>query len=150
NGPVHQIDLFGLDEVQCSIGINGTAGGWGFTGAGFFLPGPYVGGQAVVGFTSSGSLFLQLQANTMAGGGYFFGGGLIGGVGWSENPIPPGKTVTTTFHAEANIGAGDAVGASLDIGPADVSGNFPIPGVNVKFLDSGIGAMAAPGVAKNL
>jgi len=140
DNPVNAEDPFGLDG-QFSIGISGTFGGspWIMPPAGF------VGGGAALGVTSSGQIFLQVQAVGMTGGGFFGAVGVQGGYTHSASDTPVGFSTSTAIHGEVNAGWGSgAVGLAGDFGSDSSGANFPVPQLDVGV---GYGAMIGVGVS---
>jgi RHS repeat-associated protein len=93
----------------------------------------------------------NLQGAGMTGYGMFAGVGEQVGAGISHGPMTPGKSTGNFYYAEADAGAGEAVGGSIQVSAnrsgqptGDVSG-----GVGGK-LGVGVGLYAGGGVGGNL
>lgn len=110
--PLSYVDPLGL-EWQFTIGIGGSVGGHPFV----WLPGPFVGGGASIGFTSSGQIIVQFQATGSAGVGLYAGVGVQGQISKSQCTTDSGISVSHSAQGDFNFGAGPTVGGSLQYGP---------------------------------
>jgi RHS repeat-associated protein len=139
NNPVTLVDAFGL-EWQFSFGVGGVLGGHPVPG----IPGPFVGGGASLGFTSTGRFFIQFQASGMVGPGFYAGVGLQGGVGYTKCTLRTGVNTGKSIHAEGNLGFGDSVGGAIDVDTTGASLTGPPPRLRAGV---GFGIMAAAGMS---
>jgi len=108
NDPINFIDPSGL-EWQFTLGIGGSLGG-----SPTLVPAAFVGGGMSIGFTSSGQLLIQFQANASVGVGAFAGVGLEAGISKSKCPLPSGISTQKSLYGEANFGAGQSIGGSIE------------------------------------
>jgi hypothetical protein len=115
-------------EIQFSAGAGGLLGGVSPFGAVF------VGGGMNLGFTTSGTVFLQGQATGQAGIGLFAGVGGSVGVGYSPTQLESGLTQDNSYQVQANAGLGSSVGVSTTFGGGSLGGVFtPRPSFGVGF-----------------
>jgi hypothetical protein len=130
------MDPSGLD-TQFSVGVSATL-------FAFFAGG---GGNGDVGITTDWTLsgtafFASAQGEALGGLGLYAGVGVTGGASYTNGPL----TSSDSFglYGEADLGAGEAVGASTQI---DSDGNLGASqGYPVKAMPgAGVGAMLAGG-----
>jgi RHS repeat-associated protein len=144
--PLVLIDPLGR-ECQLTLGITGLLGfqiPWLGDGNGGFL-----GGGVVIGVTSNGQFIAQFSHVESQGAGAFAGIGAQGGLSTSGSNTPSGLSVQKSLQFDANAGAGDAAGISLQIaapssGETGGAVSIPVGGAKVGV---GIGAQASVGIA---
>ena len=140
--PINFVDPSGL-YWQFTIGVNAFAGF-----------GPFVGGGAAIGFSSTGQLLFQFQANASVGVGVFAGVGFQGGISHSKCDMGNGINVNRVLEGDVNAGLGIDGGLttqgpfSSSPGPNDsVSGATGFP-TNSYKAGVGVGAEASIGVTQ--
>jgi RHS repeat-associated protein len=138
-------------EWQYQIGIGATVGG-----SMFLLTGPFIGGGTSIGFSKGESgtrLFVQFQANLMAGSGAYAGVGPQVAATHSKEPIHSGLNVEHFWHSEVNMGKGIANwGTGLDVNLKSQQLSLPPPNklVPTRLSGVGFGVMAATGGSRQV
>jgi RHS repeat-associated protein len=122
--------LFGPPTGNLAAGSVGVSGGAGL-------------GISTDGTLSGTSVYGQVQANGLVGGGIFAGVGIQGNVGHSDGPMPSGTTLTPYVEANVGIGKGAGVSANLDPNGGISGGSGSVRG----FPGTGAGVMVGGGIS---